>query len=351
MGAHESVHSIVYKGGFVVSERSKLKALIAPYFHALYQGAQSNAEEILHTLCAPDAVFHLSHPFGDVEGVDAWNAGPMQQLFHAFTDLERRDFIVMAGRTEAGDTWVGAAGYYLGTFTRPLVGIPATARITGFRYHEFYRFRGDELVEFQGIWDLAELMHNAGVWPMGPSLGVAGMTPGPALQDGRVVSSDSDELTNASIHVVTQMLIHMGKHPKEPVEAMQLESFWHPHFNWYGPSGIGAMRGIKGFRHDHQMPFLNAMPDRRGGYEGETYFWGDENYVAVTAWPGMSMTFTGDGWLGIVPTNRAITMRSLDFWRIEDGLIRENWVLIDLLDVWHQLGVDVLARMRQLGSK
>ena len=31
-------------------------------------------------------------------------------------------------------------------------------------------------------------------------------------------------------------------------------------------------------------------------------------------------------------------------------LIRENWVLVDLLHVWHQLGVDVLARMREVSA-
>lgn len=41
-------------------------------------------------------------------------------------------------------------------------------------------------------------------------------------------------------------------------------------------------------------------------------------------------------------------LRSLDFWRLENGLIRENWVLVDLLDVYHQIGVDVLARMQEL---
>jgi hypothetical protein len=43
-------------------------------------------------------------------------------------------------------------------------------------------------------------------------------------------------------------------------------------------------------------------------------------------------------------------MRSLDFWRCEDDLIRENWVLVDLLHVYRQIGVDVLARMREFNK-
>ncbi|MEM7711546.1 MAG: ester cyclase [Pseudomonadota bacterium] len=62
----------------------------------------------------------------------------------------------------------------------------------------------------------------------------------------------------------------------------------------------------------------------------------------------MSMTLSGGGWLGVPPTGAEITMRSLDFWRVEGDLIRENWVLVDLLHVYDQLGTDVLARMRQL---
>lgn len=62
----------------------------------------------------------------------------------------------------------------------------------------------------------------------------------------------------------------------------------------------------------------------------------------------MSMTISGDGWLGIVPNDKPITMRSLDFWRNENGMIRENWVLVDLLHVYRQLGVDVFARVKQL---
>lgn len=132
---------------------------------------------------------------------------------------------------------------------------------------------------------------------------------------------------------------------------MEMERFWHPKMSWYGPAGIGTGRGIKGFRNWHQIPFLKGMPDR-GRYVDEiTYhFFGDRNYAAVTGWPNMIQTISDDGWLGIAPTNQRVEMRSLDFWRIEKGLIRENWVLVDLLDVYNQIGVDVLARMREFNK-
>jgi len=37
-------------------------------------------------------------------------------------------------------------------------------------------------------------------------------------------------------------------------------------------------------------------------------------------------------------------------WRIENGLIRENWVLLDLLDVYYQLGVDVFKRLKEFNK-
>jgi hypothetical protein len=59
----------------------------------------------------------------------------------------------------------------------------------------------------------------------------------------------------------------------------------------------------------------------------------------------MRLTLSGDGWMGLPPLGREVLMRSLDFWRVEDGLIRENWVLVDLLDIYRQIGIDVFARL------
>jgi predicted ester cyclase len=56
----------------------------------------------------------------------------------------------------------------------------------------------------------------------------------------------------------------------------------------------------------------------------------------------MTMTHGGP-YLGVPATGRALTLRVMDFWRVQDGSIRENWVLLDLPDLLRQMGVDVLA--------
>ena len=43
-------------------------------------------------------------------------------------------------------------------------------------------------------------------------------------------------------------------------------------------------------------------------------------------------------------------MRSVDFWRVENGLIRENWVMVDLLHMYSQIGIDVFARLREFNK-
>ena len=215
------------------------------------------------------------------------------------------------------------------------------------RFHEYYKIKNEKIIEIQAIWDIPELMMQAGAWPMAPSLGREGLIPGPATCDGLQTGDYQHDVSTKSKTLVIDMLTAMSKHPEEPQEAMEMPRYWHPKMNWYGPAGIGTARGISGFRNWHQMPFLMGMPDRGSFRDELTYhFFADGPYVAVTGWPNMKQTLSDDGWMGIAPSGRMITLRSLDFWRIERGQIRENWVLVDLLDVYRQLGVDVLGRMR-----
>lgn len=319
---------------------------LTPLRRAMADFSQKGVRSTLADLLSGDAIVRLFHPLGDISG-QAYYDTVYAPLFAAMPDLERRDLIVVDGIDADGGQWVGCMGHYMGSFAAPFMDIPPTGHLAHMRFHEFYRFDGDQVVEVQAIWDLPELMMQGQAWPMVPSLGRDFCVPGPMTQDG--LAAHDAHASQASHDHVIDMLTHLSRHPSEGgPEIMEAERFWHPRMNWYGPAGIGTARGISGFRNWHQIPFLDALPDRRGGTTGtlKSHFFAAGPYVAVTGWPNMQMTLTGDGWLGIAPAGQKITMRSLDFWRIEGGRIRENWVLVDLLDVYAQLGVDVFSRLR-----
>ncbi|SFS05354.1 ester cyclase [Yoonia litorea] len=328
---------------------AELKSLYAPFQKAV---AGASADKIRHAvtaLFADDAALHLCHPFGALTGGAAYLDTCLVPLRAAIPDLERRDMILLAGTTDEGQNWIGAMGNYMGTFLAPLLDIPPTGNLVHMRYHEFFRIEDGKIVEMQAIWDIPELMMQARAWPMSPQLGAFLCTPAPMSGDGLTASGDGQ----ATYEHVVAMLTDLCRYPSEGgPEVMNLQKYWHPQVNWYGPSGIGTARGIDGFRHWHQAPFLRGMPDRKLDAMGDlmSHWFAEGAYVCETGWPNMRLTITGDGWMGIPPVNKEVLMRSLDFWRVEDGLIRENWVLVDLLDVYRQIGVDVLGRMREFNK-
>lgn len=316
---------------------------------ALYDCDAAQLRQQLRALCSQGCDVILAHPLGKVEGPDALFDEGYAPLLGAIPDLERRDYIV-TGAVERGEHWIGCGGYYTGVFESPWLDIPATKHLATMRYIEFFRIENGQIASMRLLWDIPQLMMQADAWPMAPSLGVEIHVPGPATQDGIVATPYDEERSAASKQLVTDMVGGLGKYASGGHEAMELDRYWHPKMSWYGPAGIGSNRRIEGFRSWHQVPFLKALPDRRGDTAEGRYdcFFADGDYVAFCGWPAMSATVTGDGWMGIAPSDKKIEFCSLDLWRCENGMLRENWVLVDLLDVYRQLGVDVLARMREL---
>ncbi|MEL6203295.1 MAG: ester cyclase [Pseudomonadota bacterium] len=326
------------------------KALFELFLKAFETDQKDTIEEALAELMASDGAVKMCHPFGEMEGPSALYAAAYGPLIEAMPDLERRDMILMSGTTPEGRDWIGCMGNYVGTFLGPFLDIPPTGHLAHMRYHEFYEIKDGKVSEVQAIWDIPELMMQAGAWPMAPQLGGFIMTPAPMTSDGLWPTGDG----TATYDRVVEMLTDLCKYPSNPdPSVMELDKHWHPKVNWYGPAGIGTARGMAGFRHWHQKPFLRAMPDRKLDAMGDlmSEWFAADNYVCETGWPNMRLTLSGDGWMGIAPADKEVLLRSLDFWRVgTDGLIRENWVLVDLLDMYRQIGVDVLGRMREFNK-
>ena len=330
-----------------MTREDQAKAVTMPVFAAMRDFDAETVAAAWHD-AAPEALFRMCHPFGTLDGAQTLIDTVLRPLKAALPDLERQEYIRIAGEDSSGAMWVGSGGAYAGTWVAEWLSIPATGRSASMRFHEFYRIEQGVCVEMQAIWDIPEMMMQAGVWPMVPQLGRFLHAPAPMTQDG--LGPHDAALSAASARHVIDMLNAMIRHPSQGgPEVMELERFWHPKFMWYGPCGIGTARGIDEFRRFHQIPFLAAMPDR-GQYPEKTthHFMSEGAYVGVTGWPNMAQTISQGGWLGIPPLGQEVMLRSLDFWRIEAGLIRENWVLVDLLDMYRQIGVDVFERMKEL---
>jgi hypothetical protein len=294
----------------------------------------------------PGVEWHGPHPLNDCVGRDAVAALLWEPLLAAFPDLERRDDIQIGGEWQ-GTPWIGSTGHLVGTFHDDWLGIRATGGFATIRFGEFVRLRDGRACEAYVILDLLDLMRQAGIWPLAPQLGDAGRVTGPATHDGVQRGPGDPAEAAASLALVEAMIAGLMRYDRRSLDSMEQWRYWHPEFVWYGPAGIGTCRGQEDYRRVHQGPFLAAFPDRVGGDHKCRIAEG--RYVGSTGWPSVRATHLGGGFLGLPPTQRRVGMRVMDFWRREGGLLRENWVFIDLLDLLGQMGLDVMARMRSAG--
>jgi predicted ester cyclase len=56
-------------------------------------------------------------------------------------------------------------------------------------------------------------------------------------------------------------------------------------------------------------------------------------------------THTGD-YLGHPATGKQLEINGLDYWKREGEVYVENWVFVDMIHLFRQLGVDLFERMR-----
>jgi predicted ester cyclase len=118
------------------------------------------------------------------------------------------------------------------------------------------------------------------------------------------------------------------------------DAFWTEDMIWHGPPGFGDIHGLHGFKYEVLKPFYTAFPDYHAKNDIE---FADDNWVAATGF----LTGTQMGpWMGLAPTGKPMRMRFSDFWRVRNGKLSENWVMVDHLDVFKQLGVDLLAKLQ-----
>jgi predicted ester cyclase len=311
----------------------------------LAQAPAADTRRALEALYAPDAACFVSHPFNELHGCEAIERAFWQPFKRAFPDAERTDTLVAAGEFQDA-MLVACLGHYQATFAADWLGIPASHKVTFIRYGEAHKFIGGRIAQSWMLVDLLDVMRQAGIWMLTPSLGAEVQWPAPG--GGAGLGLDSCDVAGgaASLALVLAMHAGLGTFDGKTLTSMGHARFWTRNFAWYGPAGIGTTRGLAGFEAHHQIPFLTAFPDRRGGQHFIRIAEG--SHVVTGGWPSVTATHTGDGFLGMPATGRRVGMRVMDFYRCENGLIAENWVPIDIIHLLKQIGFDVFERLAHL---
>jgi predicted ester cyclase len=347
----------------MVSETDNIanKRRVRSFMDALAASTPETVGARLAEAYHPQAQWRGSHPWNELQGLAAIEQQFWRPFLHSFPDLERRDSLLIGGSYEGRD-YVGAVGHLSARFRRDWQGIPATDQVVYWRYGEFHQMQDGRIIQSTVLLDVLDVIGQTGHWPLPPSRGAEGRWPGPLLADGILLTPQDPAESAASLALTLAMQASLGTHDdtlglgRQGLLEMAQRNYWHPRMMWYGPSGIGTTRGLEGFVDHHQLPFRTAFPrdpnrpqpSGMGQHGGSHYVRiGDGRFSATGGWPSRHMMHLGGGWLGLPPTGRPITMRVMDFYRADEGLIRENWVPIDLVNVLLQLDVDVLDRVRQ----
>ena len=315
-------------------------------FHAAIAAADpSSVAGVLARHVAPDWLWRGMHPFHEQHGAQAVAEVFWAPLMGAFTRLQRRPDIFLAGLNEMdgfASTWVVSMGHLMGLFDRPWLGIRPTGRIAMLRYVEFDRVEDGRIAESAMFCDIPAVMIQAGQNPFPPQTGAHLVQPGPMTHEGLMWGPQDPAQGEATLGAINAMLNNPGEKFNDPDEALRLARAWHDDMIWWGPAGIGATYTIPGYIRQHVLPFDAALAD---GYRfnGHLCRLAEGHFGGFFGWANLTLRNSG-GYLGMTAGPGPADMRVVDMYREQDGKLAENWIFIDLLHYLNMQGLDVLGR-------
>lgn len=146
-----------------------------------------------------------------------------------------------------------------------------------------------------------------------------------------VLSRDTDlAKTEETRSVIEGMVDGLNDH-----RVADIDEFFSESFRWMGNTGCGTKNGVREFQNNWQKPFQAAFHDKVCIDEARLYMgeW-------AAAFGRQEVTHGGE-FMGVAPTGKRIEVRYMDFWKVVDGKIVDNWVMVDFPHVLAQLGVDI----------
>ncbi|WP_299614779.1 ester cyclase [uncultured Tateyamaria sp.] len=296
--------------------------------------------------------WHGTAPVGLQPDAEAIIDALFAPLRTAIPDLRRQTHIFMGGVSAAqenggadGASWVAGTGYYTGRATAEVFGIPATGHDLRIRWGEFLRFDASgQITHAQTIWDFVDWFDQIGLPVLPPPRGAAHVYPAPTAYDGVLTAVQSEVVSEKTMALGKTFIFGgLNSFDETDLSSMGMARFFHPNVKWYGPGGIGACLSLAEFETLHQQPWLEAFPDRKVMHLESLFA---EDRLLAASGPMGVVGSHGGTYLGHAATGAPIEVSGIDFWLRTADQFTENWVFVDIIHLFQQMGVDLFARMK-----
>lgn len=310
--------------------------LIRRYWTDIDEASAASLPEIVRAYTSDDIDWHGPQPFNDIRGVDGVIEKLWIPLRNSFPDLRRRCDVLLAGDFR-DQRWVSATGHFEGTFERDWLGIAATGKKTQIRFGEIMSLEAGKIVKTYFLLDLIDIMQQGGFRLGWDAPAIEGLRP--AVRQGSGILNAVQDLaeTRQTLHLIESMLFGLVR------KDQPMSLYWDEQMIWNSPSGIGTARNLGEFLERVHTEFLRGLSGAWAGSHNARYAEG--RFAVSSGWP--SLVAVHDGFfLGQEPTGNTLRWRIMDFWERIDELLVTNWVHIDMIDVFLQMGIDVFERYR-----
>ena len=148
-------------------------------------------------------------------------------------------------------------------------------------------------------------------------------------KQGELTEGTDLSKTDDTRRVIEKMCDGMNDHRID-----DMDEFFATNFRWMGNTGCGTKYGLKEFQDNWQRPFQAAFSDK---------VCIDEARLFMGEWAaafGRQEAIHSGEFMGIKPTGKKVEIRYMDFWKVKEGRIIDNWVMVDFPYVMAQLGED-----------
>ena len=326
-----------------MTQLSKAKKIVRDFYAALDAANGFDVADVIRKYCADDYTWRGFHPFGEMtdpaEVADTFWA----PLKSALRPMQRRMDAFFGGQNEMdgfASTWVVSMGHLMGLMDEPWLGLPTTGKIAMLRYCEFHRVDGDQITQTAMYFDIPHLMIQLGLSPF-PSQSAAHLVqPGPMPHDALLFENAPEQEGIDTLATINAMITDLGQWKSGMTLEDELRRTWVEDMLWWGPAGIGSSYTIERYAKQHSGPFRAAFSDR----SKTTHICrlAEGHYGGFFGWPNFTATLTGP-LMGFPATGKRGEFRVIDIYRRSGNKLAENWIFIDVLHFWKQMGIDILA--------